>query len=149
MMMKFLIFALFISVPTVYGDIQDEVKEGIQNVIDQIIDGVYDGVMGEVEIPKNDFINPTDAEMENLKDEGKEWLNIFMDLLGQSHRVAESGVYVASDYDLDPWIVAVISIVVVGIVAIPMLKKTGIDMMKILLISVSFVVVFAVVGLVF
>jgi hypothetical protein len=151
----FIILLLFstISIIPAYAvevDIEDIDIEGIaKDLIGSGIDGVYDEVISEVDIPRNDYINPTDEEMENLKNDSKEWVETLVELLGVTHNVAESSVHAVSDYDLDPWITTLIGIGVVALVAIPMMKKLGMDMLKIVLISIGFVIVFAVVGLVF
>ena len=133
-----------LSISPAFGQI-DEIRE----LAEDTIDSVYDDVMDAVVIPEDNPLNTTPEEVQAVKDDGKEFLKALLNMFGVTHSLAQSGVSAIAPIDLDPWMTGLIGIAVVAIVLVPTLKKIGLDLFKIFILSLVGVVIFVVIGLIY
>ncbi len=122
--------------------IQPVFAQETEEMIQEGIGSIYDEIVNPLELPEGNPLNTTDAELEAVKKEGGDVIDAFINLFRQSHDLAEVGIMATSPIEIDDFMVSLIAIGVVAVIVLPILKKMGVDMLKIFIIGIIIVLIF-------
>jgi len=134
------------SVPTISAQessIEDEVVDIIVGESGELISKVLE----DIDFGQQNFLNTTEAETQNLKETG---MNVLEESFGLALSVkdfASAGVEFASPYEISPFLLTVIGIVVAGLVLFSILRKVAKHFIIMLVIGIVIVIIFVLLGI--
>lgn len=134
------VFLMLITIPPVFAQTEEMIQEGIG--------GIYDELVDPLELPEGNPLNTTEAELEAVKKEGGDLIDAFINLFRQTHDFAKVGIMATSPIEIDSFMVSLIAIGVVAVIVLPILKKMGVDLLKIFIVGIIIVLVFMMVPMI-
>jgi len=138
-----IIFLILIIQP-VFAEEHEEMAEMLQEGIGDL----YDDVVDPLKLPADNPLKTTDEELEAVKTEVGDLIDAFINLFRQTHDVATAGVEATSPIEIDDFMVSLIGMGIVAVIVLPILKKMGVDFLKIFIVGIVIVLVFIMIPMV-
>lgn len=125
------------------GELEDEVAgvvtEGIGDLVDRLSD--------DIDFSDDNFLNVTEQETEDIKDSGKLVMEDTISLFLSVKEFAKDGVKLISPYEISEFLLGIIAFAFAIVFILSILKAIGKHVFIMLMIGLSIVALFVVLGL--
>jgi len=129
----------FASQHDVEGQVVGVVKEGVDELVDKLTE--------DIDFSKDNFLNITDQEAEDIKDSGQDVLGEVIDLFLSVKTFAKDGVRIISPYEISDFLLGIIAFAFAIVFILSILKAIGKHVFIMILIGLSIVALFIFLGL--
>lgn len=126
---------------------QDPIEDEIADTVTDGVGDLVDRVTDDIDFTDENFLNITEQETEDIKDSGQEVMEDTIQLFLSVKHFAKDGVKLVSPYEISEFLLGIIAFAFAVVFILSILKAIGKHILIMLLIGLSIVTLFVVIGL--